>query len=285
MQTFGHILFPVDFSDRCQASKPLVTSWAQRFNAKLTLLHTIQIPISAYGGPDGYPIIIDIPGIEAGARDRLAQFEVDLPVVERKVKVGDPALEIIQYAEKSDVDLIMMPTHGYGPFRSMLLGSVAAKVLHDAHCPVWTGAHVEDFSTPGRTGVHSILCAVELGEDAVGLMRQARGLADAFGANLRLVHSVPAVETRPEKYLDNDFRVALIKMAQDEIAHLQQLEGTSMEVCVEGGEVSHVVRDAARELEADLVVIGRGKLHQKFGRLRSNDYAIIRDSPCPVLSV
>ncbi len=151
MQTLGHILFPVDFSDRCQASKGLVSSWVRRFNAKLTLLHTVQIPISAYGGPDGYPIIIDIPGIEASAKDRLGRFEIGISGVERIVKVGDPAFETVDFAEKNGVDLIMMPTHGYGPFRSLLLGSVVAKVLHDAHCPVWTSAHLEDFSTPMRT--------------------------------------------------------------------------------------------------------------------------------------
>jgi len=45
-----------------------------------------------------------------------------------------------------------------------------------------------------------------------------------------------------------------------------------------------VVRDAALKYGADLVVTGRGKLHATFGRLRTNTYAIIRDSPCPVLS-
>jgi hypothetical protein len=34
--------------------------------------------------------------------------------------------------------MILMPTHGYGPFRQMLLGSVTAKVLHDSKCPVLT---------------------------------------------------------------------------------------------------------------------------------------------------
>ncbi len=37
-----------------------------------------------------------------------------------------------------------MPTHGYGPFRRFILGSVTAKVLHDADCPVWTGVHLEE---------------------------------------------------------------------------------------------------------------------------------------------
>jgi len=284
MQTFSHILFPVDFSDRCEAAKPVVTSWARRFNAKLTLLHTVQIPISAYGNPDSYPIVVDIPAIEASNREVLDRFQIEVPGVTRVVSVGDPAYEIVQYAGKNGVDLIMMPTQGYGKFRSLLLGSVAAKVLHDAHCPVWTSAHIERIPAAARTEIHSILFAIEVGPRSVEEVRSASELARAWEAKLRLVYAVPAAETRPEKYLDTDFVAASIEMSREQIAVVQRDAGTSLEVCVAGGEVSHVVRDAARDYDADLVITGRGKLHETFGRLRSNTYAIIRDSSCPVLS-
>lgn len=281
MQTFNHILFPVDFSKRSAAALPIVTAWAQRFQSNVTLLYTVQIPISAYGGPDAYPVIIDTQAVETSARKRLDQ--VEFPGAEKLVKVGDPSFEIVEYAEKNGVDLIMMPTHGYGAFRSLLLGSVAAKVLHDAHCPVWTCAHTEDFA--GHTAIRSILCALEIGPGAVELVRSASELAQSSQAKLRLVHAVVVDETRPEKYLEADLTAALIKMSRQEIADIQQHAGTSLEVSVEAGAVSRVVRDRVKEFDADLVVSGRGKLHATFGRLRSNGYAIIRDSPCPVLSI
>jgi nucleotide-binding universal stress UspA family protein len=284
MQTFSHILFPVDFSARCEAARPVLESWARRFNAKVSLLHTVQIPISSYGGPDGYPIVLDIPGIEATAKARLERFAINIPNVTRDVSIGDPAFQIVQYAWDNHVDLIMMPTHGYGTFRSLLLGSTAAKVLHDAHCPVWTSAHIEEIPLEARTEIHSVLCAIELGAEGVELIRSATQLAQAWQAKLQLVHAVPIDETRPEKYLEGDFRSALIKNSKEEIAALQKDAGTDLEVTIEGGHASHVVRDAALKYGADLVVTGRGKLHETFGRLRTNTYAIIRDSPCPVLS-
>jgi|SRR3984957_45264 len=284
MKSFSHILFPVDFSARCEAARPVLESWARRFNAKVSLLHTVQIPISSYGGPDGYPIVLDIPGIEATAQARLDRFEIDIPEVTRAVTIGDPAFQIIQYAQENDIDLIMMPTHGYGIFRSLLLGSTAAKVLHDAHCPVWTSAHIEEIPAAARTEIHNVLCAIELGAEGVELIRWASEVAQTWTAKLQLVHAVPVDETRPEKYLEGDLRSALIKNSQEEIAALQKGAGTDLEVMIEGGHASHVVRDAALKYGADLVVTGRGKLHATFGRLRTNTYAIIRDSPCPVLS-
>jgi nucleotide-binding universal stress UspA family protein len=257
MKNFSNILFPVDFSARCEAAQPAVTSWARRFNAKVTLLHTIQIPISSYGGPDGYPIVIDIPKIEAIANERLERVEINIPGVARVVSIGDPGYEIIQYAKKNHIDLIMMPTHGYGEFRSLLLGSTAAKVLHDAHCPVWTSAHLEELPLTARTEIHNVLCAIEVGAEAEELIRSAEELAQAWDAKLHLVHAAPASE---------------------EAVDIQR------EILVRRGEVSRVVRDAALEYDADLVITGRGKLHETFGRLRTNTYAIIRDSPCPVLS-
>src|SRR5271165_2524543 len=186
MPAFRHILFPVDFSSRSAAALPIVISWAQRFQSKVTLLHTVQIPVSAYGGPDAYPVMLDAQAMEASGRERLEK--VGFPGAERLVKVGDPAFEIVEYAEKNGVDLIMMPTHGYGTFRSLLLGSVTAKVLHDAQCAVWTSAHTEDFA--GRTGIHSILCAVEIGPGSVELVQAAAELAKSCQAKLRLVNAV-----------------------------------------------------------------------------------------------
>src|SRR5271165_5215727 len=218
MPAFRHILFPIDFSSRSEAALPIVIYWAQRFQSKVTLFHTVQIPVSAYGGPDAYPVILDAQAMEANGRERLEK--VDFPGAQRLVKIGDPAFEIVEYAEKNGVDLIMMPTHGYGRFRSLLLGSVTAKVLHDAHCAVWTSAHAEDFS--GRTGIHNILCAVATGPGSVELVRTASELASSCQAKLRLINAVPVNETRPEKYLDADFDAALVKMGKEEMADIQQ---------------------------------------------------------------
>jgi nucleotide-binding universal stress UspA family protein len=288
MSDFHHILFPVDFSERCHAVRPFVKQMVRQFGAKLTLMHSIQIPTGWYGGFEGsYPVMFDVPAMEQGARERLGSF-FDWPErgnLEKAVDHGDPAAYITTYAEQNGVDLIMMATHGYGKFRSLLLGSVTAKVLHDAECAIWTAAHTEDSGLAEHLECRNILCAIDLTPDSASLIRQSVDLARKYAARLRLVHAVPVIETRPEKYLDEDFRRALFESARAELRKLQREAGTDVEVCLEGGGVSTVVRAAALHHDADLVVIGRGKLHETFGRLRSNSYAIIRHSPCPVISI
>lgn len=56
--------------------------------------------------------------------------------VEKLVVFGDPAEEIIRYAEENDYDIVVMGSRGAGPLRGVLLGSVSYKVLNSARCPV-----------------------------------------------------------------------------------------------------------------------------------------------------
>ena len=66
---------------------------------------------------------------------------------------------------------------------------------------------------------------------------------------------------------------------------MQEKAGTNWDMWLQQGAVAPSVRDAAKEFGADLVVIGRGCIHERLGRLRSHSAGIIRESPCPVLSL
>src|SRR5437762_13071951 len=148
MLAIKNILFPIDFSERCCGAAPFVHAMAQRFGARITLMSVVS-PFwqSASSGDLSASLVVDMDEIKRDLEIRLnnafAREFADL-TVNRVAEIGDPAENITTYAHTQGADLIMMPTHGYGPFRSLLLGSVTAKVLHDAQCPVWTATHVED---------------------------------------------------------------------------------------------------------------------------------------------
>ena len=217
--------------------------------------------------------------VEAFVRAELKGVPVHTAVAEGRAAVG-----IAEYAAAHDTDLIMMPTHGHGPFRSGLLGSVTAKVLHDVSCPVWTDAHVEDPGARAQLECRSMLCAVDLAPKNVPLIRSAANLAGHFGAKLRLVHAIQEAERRPQTRFDVEYRRFLFETAQKELQAMQAEAGTALEICIEGGSVAKVVRAVAEHHQVDLVVIGRGVIHEPLGRLRTNTYAVIRESICPILS-
>ena len=286
MAIFKKILFPVDFSERCRSAAPFVKAMAERGGSQLTVLHVIDLPVSVYS-TIGYETMLDLPAMRRAAREQLEAFaaaELAGAPLRTCVEEGRAAVQIAQFARTHGTELIMMPTHGYGPFRRALLGSVTAKVLHDAVCPVWTAAHVETSAGLRGPEYGSVLCAVDLEAKNIPLIRDAARLAKEFDAKLRLVHAIPQAESLPESHFDVEFRRFLFENARRELARMQTEAGTELEICIEGGSVAKVVRAAAEHHEADLVVIGRGVIQEPLGRLRTNTYAVIRESICPVLS-
>ena len=285
MSKITNIVFPVDFSPRSNCAAPFVAEMARRHDAKVTLLAVAQ-PYYA-GGLAGAPMIdpqLVLDGVKSqldGAY--LAEF-ADLNV-NRLAVLGDPGREIVDFATANGVDLIMMPTHGYGPFRQLLLGSVTAKVLHDAHIPVWTTAHSGESPDREHLAMRKVLCAVDASPASIGVMRSAANWCKSLGATLRLVHAVPAIDTWPEADMYQEFQETVRENARRTIQDLEKAADIEVPICVGAGLVPDVVREEAMQHQTDLIVIGRGALQDTLGRLRTHSYGIIRNAPCPVLSL
>jgi len=288
MFAIKQILFPVDFSERSRAAAPFVAEFAKRFGAQVTLMSVAPPLWYAAMGDVGTPIYVDPEELRSDLKARLDNLvlkEFAGLNVERIAEIGEPGEEITRYAHTQGADLIMMPTHGYGPFRSLLLGSVTAKVLHDSQCPVWTGAHMEKLPESAHIEAHSVLCAIDGTPKSTPLMNWAAEFSKRSGASLRMVTVVPGLEGWPEGALDREFEAEQAREARDRVLKLEREAGTEAPLCVVTGSVAASIRDEAQRHAADLVVIGRGLLHETLGRLRTHSYGIIRQAPCPVVSV
>jgi nucleotide-binding universal stress UspA family protein len=125
---------------------------------------------------------------------------------------------------------------------------------------------------------------VDLDERGVHTLRYAGNFARHLGATLIVAHAVPGLEILPELYTDLDVRADLMGAARERIAEMQTLAETKAIPCVGAGNIGRFVSHAAESHKAGLVIAGRGG-HGLMGRLRTHDYAIIRESYCPVLSI
>jgi nucleotide-binding universal stress UspA family protein len=289
MTTFRKILFPVDFSDRCRGAANYVEAFAGRFASPVVLLHVLEDTVGQPGDIDFGSLASSLQGRNRRAKEALEQFRDEgFPTgavsLETRLETGDPARTIVKIANEESFDLVMMPTHGYGGFRRFLLGSVTAKVLHDAACPVWTGVHMEGAPPLDAITVRNVLCAVDLTDASEKPLRASADLADEYGAALTVVHAVPGSEALQERQLDVELRRHLVGQAKEQLAALCARHGVRADIFVDAGEIARVVQSAAQTHKADLLVIGRTQ-HSGFGRLRTHAYAIIRESPCPVLSM
>src|SRR5271157_473800 len=136
MFTIAKILLPIDFSVRSSDAADAAAAVAEHFGSEIALLHVLaprfDLPL-----PTSAQMNVLHAGARAEAEQKMKEFrpnEWGQLRVKRVLREGDPARAIVEYATEEHIDLIMMPTHGYGPFRRLLLGSTTAKVLHDADC-------------------------------------------------------------------------------------------------------------------------------------------------------
>lgn len=282
------ILFPVDFSTRSHAAAPFVLSMAQRYQARIVLLHAFEPPPPGYGGMTApYPEIYDIERIRKDMRPRLEEFaKLELPKVEAAciVETGNAAAVITEYAETNRVDLIAMPTHGYGPLRRALLGSVTAKVLHDSKIAIWTDAHTPEPSHRAHPKPRLILAAIDLKPESEHTLESALQLARDAEARIEVVYVAREDETNPAQ-AERRISELVSRIEHEQPAAVEQLDEANADIVVDGGSIAGFIRRAALRKRSDLIVIGRGAIQGVWSRLRANSYAIVREAPCPVISV
>jgi nucleotide-binding universal stress UspA family protein len=83
---------------------------------------------------------IEMAAAEKSAKDELKQIRPTHDGVNfrHEIRRGDPATEIVKYADENAVDMIVLTTHGRTGLSRLLMGSVAEHVVRKAHCPVLT---------------------------------------------------------------------------------------------------------------------------------------------------
>jgi len=282
MPRIKKILFPVDFSESCLGAGRYVEAFAGQFEAEIMLLHVIT------RGEHTLPEEL-LPGrkakLDAFLANELKYFTTDriCTIAEDDI---DPSQLIVEVAQSWCPDIVMLPTHGLGFFRRHLLGSVTAKALHDLRCPVWTSVHAE--SAPALENIHcrKILCSVDLSVCSRGVLQWAAWLAKEYRAELGIVHATAAIDASVASLnIEEEFNRQVSAHSKKRVDALQAEAGTAGQVFIKPGRPETVVAQTAAEFNADLLVIGRHSSEGIAGNVFHSAYAILREAPCPVISV
>lgn len=282
------ILLPADCSQPAKGAARYASYLAEKFSAKLIVLHVEPYPLSLPGFADhgatlGEWFVGRATESELEFRNYLTDLSHDS--AQFVVLEGDPAARIVAYAKSEGIDLIVMPTHGETAFRRLLLGSVVETVLQEVDCPVWAGAHLADAPKAGAIRVRNILCALDATAKDASVLQAGVRMADRLQAQLFSIHAILPGETGSDGARGPRFREALEAKVGEFATNRLRHSAAIRDVIITDGEIPQAVCERARLLHADVIVIGRSGRSGIFGRLHANAYAIIRESPCPVLSV
>jgi nucleotide-binding universal stress UspA family protein len=287
MLPFRKIVFPVDYSEPCQAVAPYVREMALRYSAELTAVHAYA-PLDAIVHSE---LLVTDPELKAKAhaseegllRQFIGRLFPGLPV-ECFAQLGEPGDVIDKFTQEQPADLVMLATRGHGPVRRFLLGSITAKVLHDVGAAVWTGAGATLPDHPVNIPYRSIVCALDESDEAEAVLRASASIASTYQAQLWILHVVPTPPAYPDVDLEEHTR-QLTKASESRLQELKAKLGVDAPHSVIDTLLADGIHQEVVRRRADLLITGRGRSTGTFSRLWSHLYAIIRDSPCPVLSI
>lgn len=299
MNRLKKILFPTDFS-RCagQALIPAI-DLAEQHKAELHVLHAIVLH-----GYDPYNPSYNIKDLEdrihqriqSDAAERLADVApshlADTIKIVTECERGISASNVVvEYANKNDIDLIVLGTHGRRGPAHLLLGSVAEEVVRTASCPVLT---VRERKNPKQvSGTERILVPVDYSKFSKQALTYGKHLAASYDATLQLLHVIE-LNIHPAYYSVG--KTSLFEIDSDlwdrshnklmEIA--QEAPGPEVDIepfVIEGRATSEIVKFAT-ENESDLIVIPtHGLTGLSRFLLGSATQKVVRRAPCPVLVV
>jgi nucleotide-binding universal stress UspA family protein len=272
MAPFGKLLLPVDLSERSLDAARQAEALARHFHSDVTVLHVVD-PHEQESGR------FEPGGMKAHELEKLLARDFTGASISQIVRDGNPTREILDFAGANGVDLIVMASHGYGPFESFLMGSVTAEVVRDANCPVWITAQAQQGLPPM---FRNVLCAVDLGPRSESVVDWASRFAGAFMARLIVLHVLRSFESEEQPDSPDEW---LSGMDRDELAKVRRTAGEDSQILFAGGDIPKAVCRQAKNLHADLVVIGRSPKADDAGTARTISFTIIRESPCPVVSV
>ncbi len=142
----ARILVPVDGSTLASHAVDFASDLAEKYGAAMTLIHvSTRLDSSVPPELEAYARIEHLEVDERNLLEGVSRQILEEAAVRARrlgvgdvsevVEVGDPARKIIEYAEKNDIDVIVIGSRGLGDAAGLLLGSVSHKVTHLAKCP------------------------------------------------------------------------------------------------------------------------------------------------------
>jgi len=181
--TYKKILVPLDGSALAEAALPYATFIANKHGSELILLTVGSTPsnkrINTFG--------------RAYLEQQATKLEAEGTKVSTEIVYGNVSNKIVEFADKNDVDLIAISTHGYSGLKRLMLGSVAGKVIGNTYCPVLL-IRSTDEAVP-RVGCSKILLPLDGSFFSEVAIPYAEEMARGTGADIVLlaVTEVPDV--------------------------------------------------------------------------------------------
>ncbi|GGM26155.1 universal stress protein [Haloarcula argentinensis] len=278
---FDSILVPTDGSPGSERAFEAAATLARTHDATVHVLSVVD----EHGPTDDWDYDGDSPAaafIESQA-NHVDTEDLSVTAAVREGVVHDAVLD---YADETDINLIVMGTHGRTGVRRFLLGSVTEKVVRLADVPVLS---VKADAEPGTVSFDDILLPTDGSSGAEAAIEPAGALASVTDAT---VHLVSVVDTRSlgvdvgSSVIVDELESVATDAVENTSDRLSEMGVETVETAIAHGVPYRAILDAIEEADADLVIIGtHGRTGIDRYLLGSVAEKLVRTSPVPVMTV
>jgi nucleotide-binding universal stress UspA family protein len=285
------VVVATDFSEDSRAALEWAIDVARQRGARIVLTHAVALcsPVAPEFAPGEDHWYRALKESALGELDTWANHvRAKHVAVETHLTYEPAATSVVEVAARHGADLLVIGTRGLTGLRRIFLGSVAARIVRFATCPVVT-VHAEQTR---RGPVQTILLPTDLSDDASRAVdAAARVLGDAPQRRVILLHvyRYPLVFSAAPAFVLAGEIVDLVREARAQLTqHAERFRerGITAEVVVEEGAPAESILRHAERHGADLIAMGthgRSGLNRLF--LGSTAERVLPQAPCPVLTV
>ncbi len=297
MLRIRNVLYPTDFSPCAEAAFPYALQLTRRHNATLHVMHVAPLL-----GLHPNPPTFDSPAAERAARqDQQTEAEQRMNAILRAYDVEDvdarrvysrgvsPGSTLIAYSEASEIDLIVIGSHGRTGMRRLLLGSVAEELIRHASCPVLV---VRTLTEPAMSppSDRRLLVPFDFSSSAELALRYAHELGEEYDTAIDVLHVIDP-GTHVEAYVKEvSERGRMLEQLRLE-AHRAlekidaELGGPSVRAAYHvsvGFPPKEIVEFAHENDSAMIVLSSHGRTGKNSIFIGSVAEHVVRHAPCPV---
>jgi nucleotide-binding universal stress UspA family protein len=281
-----NILLATDFSPESEAALQYAEAVARRFDSKIFVTHVIQPSEDIYvpGGAG----LVTFETLKADARKELDHLDKRLEKFPHETILlrGETPNVLRDLAATVQADLLVLGTHGRSGIRRLVMGSVAEEVFRQAPCAVLTVGPKVTSDAPREIDFQHILYATDFSPESIAASPFALSLAQEFQAQLTFLNVVklPLEPMESEQAIINDRERKLKGLLPKDVDLW-----CKPTVMVMFGETGKIITNVAKELHADLIVLGvrgaGGSLGAATHIAHAAAHDVVSHAKCPVLTV
>jgi nucleotide-binding universal stress UspA family protein len=263
---YEKILVPLDGSELAEVALPYAEELAGKLGSEVTLLHVCESAEAQYHHMHQLYIQKMVAATKRGAKQYLVKPDAKAIMVKSAILSGHPAEQIVDFAEKQGIGLIVIATHGWSGIRRWVLGSVADKVVRATKQPVALirakGVHHHTFAE-GK--LNKTLIPLDGSKEGEAVIPYVEELASGLKGEVVLLQVVPppspvfAVPGETAQIPYTQAEVELLKVNAgsylEKVANALKDKHIKVEFEVRVGNTGNEIIKLADEVHADLVAM------------------------------